>query len=160
MPLVFKSESAFRDWICDQLRERLREGWHVMMGRNVADILVSRQDMDQPVLVFLEVKYHKKIHGRIGIGNQRAGGYQLEYLMTPIPYLEKHLRWVVADEARESAVLLTNEEVRRYAANGIGQGKQNNFQNDLFRKEALDHIPLIDLPARLVAVLENMIPQP
>jgi len=130
----------------------------MVKGKNVADILVSWQDEENPVLIFLEVKYHKKIHGRTGFGNHKGEGYQVEYLRNKMPYLEKHLRWVIGDEASDSALILTNEEVRKYPAGGIiREGKQNNFHSGFFKKEKLNAVPMADLPRKLAEILQQMV---
>jgi hypothetical protein len=159
MPFTFPSESAFRDWICTELGKLLPpEEWYMVKGKNVADILVSWQHEENPVLIFLEVKYHKKIHGRTGFGNHKGEGYQVEYLMNKMTYLEKHLRWVVGDEASDSALILTNEEVRQYAAGGvIRPGKQNNLHSALFRKEQRNAVPMADLPRKLADIVQQMV---
>lgn len=157
MPFQFKNEAAFREWICIELREKLPDGWYVVAGKNVADILVSWQDRVHPILIFLEVKYHKKGHGRFPIGNKKGEGYQMEYLLNNLAYLEKYLRWIVGDEVTDSALLLTNEEVREYAANGLSLGKHNNFHNSLFKRLGERQVPMAQVPERLVQMFQSMI---
>lgn len=157
MPTFFENESAFRNWLCEELCSQFGEEWRVVMGKNVADILVSRQDEGRPVLIFLEVKYHKKIHGRISIGNQGGTGYQMEYLLNKMPYLERYLRWVVGDEASDAALILTNEQVRMYPSGGLRVGKQNNLQKKIFREMRPSLIKMAELPERLVKTIREMI---
>jgi hypothetical protein len=148
--LKFPSENAFRVWLCQELKGCLPPQWIALKGKNVADIILSRQNFEKPLLIFLEVKYHKEKHGRIPIGSGSGRGYQPEYLLQKIDYLEKYLRWIVGEESTESCLLLTNEEVRNHAAGGIKEGKYNNLKMNIFKTKKTDLIPISEVPKRIV----------
>lgn len=118
----------------------------VFRGKNVSDIVIFKQDSHAPLILFIEVKYHKAKHGRISIGGAGGAGYQPEYLQRKPDYLERYLRWLVADEETQQCVWLTNEDVRKYAANGIATGKHNNFGNRLFKDSTIPRFALADSP--------------
>lgn len=146
----FKNEDDFRNWLCIELSQAVPEPWIVLKGKNVADIILSRQDNTAPLLVFLEVKYHKAIHGRIPIGSCKGSGYQPEYLQRKIYYLESYLRWIICDETSESCLLLTNEEIRNHAVGGIMDGKHNNLKLSVFSNMKSLLIPYSDIPSKIL----------
>ncbi|MGV3660820.1 MAG: hypothetical protein ACO1TE_11570 [Prosthecobacter sp.] len=155
--MPFDGEDSFRRWLCEELHKGLAPSCRVLKGKNIADIIVSYEDAEDPRLIFLEVKYHKAFHGRIGIGNQAGTGYQIEYLINRIAYLEKYLLWVVGDELSDSSLILTNDEVRTLAAKGIRVGKTNNFKHKIFHKHEEQCVPNADLPKRLTFLIKELL---
>jgi hypothetical protein len=132
--MKFNNEEEFRQWIVGQLPHLLGDRWLVLHGKNVSDIVLCRNDAMAPLILFVEAKYHKASHGRIGFGNQSGKGYQTEILLRKPLYLEKYLRWIVADAESEQFLFFTNDDVRNNCAGEIKEGKQNNFTNGLFEK--------------------------
>ena len=147
--MTFKNEDDFRNWLCIELSRAVPEPWIVLKGKNVADIILSRQDNAPPLLIFLEVKYHKAFHGRIPIGSGNGSGYQPEYLQKNISYLESYLRWIVCDAATESCLFLTNEEIREHAVGGIMDGKHNNLKLSVFKNMKSRLRPYSDIPSHI-----------
>ena len=133
--MKFASEEDFRQWIISQTIPLLGISWRVLSSKNVSDIIITNTSLSHPVALFLEVKYHKINHARIGIGDAYGNGFQPEILMKSPPSFEHHMRWIIGDELTEKCLFFTNKDVRdNAAAKSIKTGKQNNFVNDLFNK--------------------------
>jgi len=138
----FAKEDKFREWLCDKLTSRLPSSdWKVLKGKNVADILIGYQNPNRPLLLFLEIKYyHGQRNDSIPIGGSNGSGYQVEYLINKIDYLEKYLRWVVGVEGAESKssasfLFLNNKKIRYYSTGkGIEEGKHNNLSLGKLKK--------------------------
>ncbi len=73
-----------------------------------------------------------------------------------IDYLEKYLRWIVGQEATESGLILTNEEVRTFASKGIEKGKHNNLKKSIFKTKKADLISIVELPKSIAKWLNNL----
>lgn len=73
--MKFNSEEEFRQWVASELPKHLAQGWTVMHGKNVSDIVLCWDDEIHPLILFVEAKYHKTSHGRIGFGNASGKGY-------------------------------------------------------------------------------------
>ena len=133
--MKFTCEEQFRQWLISQLTPILGAPWLVLSSRNVSDIIFANTDATHPVALFLEVKYHKVNHARIGYGDADGNGFQPEILMKKPLYFEHHMRWIIGDEQTGKCLFFTNKDVRdNAAAKSIHAGKQNNFRNDLFTK--------------------------
>lgn len=128
----FKNEEDFRRWLVDEVSIFLGNKWIVLQGKNVSDIVIFNNESDRPSMLFVEVKYHKSSHGRIGFGNSNGEGYQVEILMRRPLYLEKNLRWLIANQDLGQCLFLTNDDIRNNAAGEIAKGKQNNLSSGLF----------------------------
>jgi hypothetical protein len=143
----FSNEDGMRKWLIEQLKPLLLPShWMLFLGKNISDIVVFKQDASAPLMLFIEAKYHKSNHGRIPIGGAGGAGYQPEYLLRKPDYLERYLRWIVADEETQKCVLLTNGDVRHYSCNGISVGKHNNIKMSIFTSSQLEQFPLLDAP--------------
>jgi hypothetical protein len=147
--MKFNNEEDFRRWIVSELSKLLGEEWVVLHGKNVSDLVLCRNDLKQPLILFIEAKYHKSAHGRIGFGSASGKGYQPEILLKRPLYLERYLRWIIADQDSERCLFFTNNDVRNNCAGEIKGGKQNNFTNGLFDKNKSRCFPLIDAPQRI-----------
>ncbi len=89
----------------------------------------------KPVLYFIEIKYHRINHGRLGTGHGKGGGIQPEILQLQPDYFKKQMRWILGTENQEGFWLLDNQELLAYiAGNTIGE-KYNNIQTKLFREK-------------------------
>lgn len=132
--MKFNNEEEFRRWIVKKLPQHLEQDWKVLHGKNVSDIVLCWDRESQPLIMFVEVKYHKTKHGRIGFGDGKGRGYQTELLIKKPMYTEKYLRWIVADQDSEQCLFFTNDDVRKNCAGEIKQGKHNNFTSKLFEK--------------------------
>lgn len=147
--MKFNNEEEFRRWIVGELPTHLGQEWTVIHGKNVSDVVLCRNDENRPLILFVEVKYHKVAHGRIGFGNATGKGYQTEILLRQPIYLEKYLRWIIADQDSEQCLFFTNDDVRSNCAGRIEEGKQNNFRNRLFDKNKVGCFDIIKTPLRI-----------
>lgn len=148
--MKFKNEEEFRLWILRELPSHLSDRWLVLHGKNVSDIVLYRNDDQAPLILFVEAKYHKASHRRIGFGNQSGKGYQPEILLKKPAYLEKYLRWIIADEESGMCLFFSNDDVRKNCVGEIKEGKQNNFTSGLFEKNRTRLFTLTDIP-RVIA---------
>lgn len=137
---VFNNESEFETYIRGIIRDRITsEHPHVyaLANKKAVDILICR-DGEEPSVFFLEVKYHKHRHGRLGFGSRGGDGFQLEIVSLGPAYFESNLRWVLASEFDEPGKLLflPSSTIRRYVAGGSVGPKFNNIQARIFKKES------------------------
>lgn len=101
--------------------------------KKAVDVLIAKNGT-APQLYFIEVKYHKRNHGRLGFGQGRGAGFQPEVLRNRTDYFENNLIWILGHEEREGYWLVDNETLRNYL-NGGGVGeKYNGIQLRLFRE--------------------------
>ena len=110
-------------------------GIYVLDNKKAVDILICR-DEPQPDLFFLEVKYHKRSHGRLGFGSSSGGGFQPEIVSKKPIYFESNLRWVIASEEHpeNGIIFVSSEVIRKYVAGGQVGDKFNNIQTKIFRE--------------------------
>lgn len=100
--------------------------------KKAVDILIARNG-EIPKLFFVEIKYHKMKHGRLGFGHAKGGGFQPEVLKTKTDYFEKNMKWILGTEDSESYWFVDNETLRNYISGSeIGQ-KFNNIQKKIFK---------------------------
>ncbi len=156
--MKFKNEEEFRRWIVEELPNHLGKEWIVLQGKNVSDIVLCWNNADQPLLIFIEAKYHKARHGRIGFGDGKGRGYQTEVLLKRPAYLEKYLRWIIADQDSGQCLFFTNDDVRSNCAGEIRQGKQNNFTARLFDKNTDQCFDVAETPRVIADWAKSMMP--
>jgi hypothetical protein len=157
--MKFNNEEEFRQWVAAELPKHLGQRWTVLHGKNVSDIVLCRDDDTQPLILFVEVKYHKTSHGRIGFGNASGRGYQTEILLKRPFYLERYLRWLVTDQDSEQCLFFSNDDVRNNCAGEIKEGKQNNFTSGLFEKNRTRCFKLADAPQQIAKWAKGEQPQ-
>ena len=75
--MKFNNEEDFRKWIISKLPNYLTEGWVILRGKNVSDIVLCWNDEVAPLIMFIETKYHKSKHGRIGFGDNKGKGTRI-----------------------------------------------------------------------------------
>ena len=106
---------------------------YALDNKKAVDILVCR-DGSNPALFFIEVKFHRLSHGRLGFGSGGGGGFQPEILTRLPAYFSKNLRWILASEQHPGEILLlTCDEAKGYVSGGSIGSKFNNFQRRLWR---------------------------
>jgi hypothetical protein len=147
--VTFSNEEEFRRWIVAKLPTHLGQEWTVLLGKNLSDIVLCWNRDTMPLILFVEVKYHRANHGRIGIGSGKGKGYQAEFLLKKPLYLERNLRWVVADQESEKCLFFDNDDVRENSAGQIQDGKQNNFTKNVFEKKDSLCFSLEEAPRRI-----------
>lgn len=138
-PLPFTSEDQLRVWLVSELSKALpATEWKVLQGKNVADIVVCFEGQPRVLMLFIEVKYHKKQKDRIGIGGMGGSGYQPEYLGKKPAYLERYLKWLVVSKLTGIAVWMSNDEVRANLLRRQLAAKANNLSPGVFADPSLD----------------------
>lgn len=110
--------------------------------KKAVDILIAKNG-EAPQLFFIEIKYHKKNHGRLGFGQGKGGGFQPEVLRNKSDYFEKNMRWILGTEESENYWFVNNELLRKYISGGAIGEKHNNIQSKFFKEvEPIDKISL------------------
>lgn len=108
----------------------------LLSNKKAVDILIHKRN-PKPELFFIEVKYHKHTHGRLGFGNNKGAGFQPEILekIDHLEYFKTNLRWILAcdDNQYEGLFLfLTSEQINNFiSGNKIGK-KFNNIKLSIF----------------------------
>ncbi len=101
--------------------------------KKAVDILIAKSGRN-PELFFIEIKYHKKSHGRLGFGSSKGSGFQPEVLRDKVDYFESNLRWILGNIESEKYWFADNDTIRNYlSGGGIGR-KYNNIQAKFFRE--------------------------
>lgn len=137
--MAYESESKFEAYIRQLIQEhvtKLDPRIYALQNKKAVDILVCK-DTPQPQLFFIEVKYHKSNHGRLGFGSSKGGGFQPEIVSQKPAYFESNLRWALASESHEpeKVLFLSSEVLRQYVSGGKVGEKFNNIQAKVFREQ-------------------------
>lgn len=135
--MAFASEKEFEVHIRELLITKvlpLDKNLVMIRNKKAVDILVCRNGA-KPALFFIEIKYHKNNHGRLGTGHGKGGGIQPEILQLQPDYFKKQKRWILGIEDQEGYWVLNNKELREYFAGNMIGIKYNNIQTRLFREK-------------------------
>jgi len=135
--MPFLSEKEFETHIRHLITKYilpLDENLVLIRNKKAVDVLICRNGK-RPALYFIEIKYHRNNHGRLGTGHGKGGGIQPEILQLQPDYFKRQMRWVLGTEDKESYWLLTNQEIMQYIAKGTIGEKYNNIQKKLFREK-------------------------
>lgn len=129
----FLSESEFEKYIRQEvISTALPNNLYALFNfKKAVDILVAYNGANAKVF-FIEIKYHKLHHGRLGFGGSKGSGFQPEVLNLRPKYFESNLRWILGKEGSTEFWFLTNEQLGKYIAGGLIGEKHNNIQNRLF----------------------------
>lgn len=106
----------------------------MFQNKKAVDVLLCRNGK-KPALYFIEIKYHKRSHGRLSTGHSKGGGFQPEILSRLPVYFEKNMRWVLGVEDMDGYFLLQNSQLVNHIAGGVIGKKYNNIQMKLFKEE-------------------------
>ena len=92
----------------------------------------------------IELKVYKPSSGRIGVGNQRGEGRQVDILLLDadrLALLNIFCRWILADSSRDIGtpryVFCTSSDVKRHVMGQVRRGKQNNINPRIFNRVKL-----------------------
>lgn len=137
--MTYEGESKFEAYIRNLIQEhvtRLDRRIYALQNKKAVDIVVCK-DTPEPQLFFIEVKYHKSNHGRLGFGSAKGGGFQPEIVSKRPAYFEKNLRWALASEIHgpEKVLFLSSEVLCQYLSGGQVGEKFNNIQAKVFREQ-------------------------
>ena len=106
---------------------------YALENKKAVDIVVCRDRPKDPALLFIEVKFHKQNHGRLGFGSSKGGGFQPEIVRRRPTYFETNLRWVISSDECDGIVFATSDDIRGYVAGGAVGERYNNIQSRIFR---------------------------
>lgn len=129
------SELEFETHIRKIISEQIlidNPNFHVLENKKAVDIIICNEDNDFPSLHFIEIKYHKSNHGRLGVGQGKGKGFQPEILSKRPLYFENNLRWIIGSENSENYFFLNNTELLTFIKDGIIEEKYNNIQKKIF----------------------------
>lgn len=132
-----KLETEFENYIRqDILTEILadRKAFKLFNFKKAVDVLIAKNGND-PKLFFIEIKYHKKSHGRLGFGQGRGAGFQPEVLKDKTTYFEDNMRWILGHEDSEHYWFVDNDTIRQYLNGDKVDEKYNGIKIKFFREE-------------------------
>ena len=135
----YESESKFEAHIRTLIQRHITDlepSIYALQNKKAVDIIICK-DAPQPELFFIEVKYHKSKHGRLGFGGSKGGGFQPEIIGRKPAFFESNLRWALASEDHEAGkvLFLSSEVLRKYLSGGQLGEKFNNIQSKIFREQ-------------------------
>jgi hypothetical protein len=106
----------------------------LLTNKKAVDIIICRNNI-KPTLFFIEIKYHKNKHGRLGVGHKNGGGFQPEILNKRPDFFETNLKWIISSEDNDSYFLIDSYNIVNYIQGGQVGEKFNGIQKRLFKNE-------------------------
>ena len=136
--MKYNSEIEFELYIRGLIKKNIIDklnNFVLLENKKAVDILICRQGA-KPALFFIEVKYHKEKHGRLGFGSSNGGGFQPEIVSKKPSYFETNLRWVIGRQTNEKTgiIFVSSNKIREYVSGGNVGKKFNNIQQRIFRE--------------------------
>src|SRR5258706_1931722 len=136
--MLFESEKSFETYIRELIKNYILpkdKDLELFNNKKAVDVLLCRNG-EKPALFFLEIKYHKRTHGRLSTGHGNGVGFQPEILSKLPSYFETNMRWILGVEDIEGYYFLKNSDLLKYIAGGKIGAKYNNIQTKLFEEES------------------------
>jgi hypothetical protein len=138
--MQFQTEAKLEEYIRKLIENRVtkrNKNIYALESKKAVDIIICR-DGSKPALFFIEVKYYRKAHGRLGFGSRKGGGFQPEIVSVKPKYFEKNLRWIMASEEHPNrgVLFLDSKTIRKYISGGAVVEKYNNIQRRIFTEVA------------------------
>lgn len=135
---MFNSETEFEVYLRELIQSKICSNspdLQLFKNKKAVDILICRNGKN-PKLFFIEVKFHKKSHGRMGFGGTRGSGFQPEIVETKPDYFEDNLRWILGseDDNKTNMQLVSSNVIRQYLSGGKVGVKHNNIQKKIFNE--------------------------
>lgn len=134
--MPFLSEKEFerdiRQIITDEILP-LNGDLILLNNKKAVDILICKNGA-QSALYFIEIKYHKNNHGRLGTGHGKGGGIQPEILKIQPDYFKTKMYWILGTENEEGYWIINNTDILKYISGGGIGTKYNNIQNKIFKE--------------------------
>lgn len=136
--MPFVSEKAFEQHIRELIKKHILpkdKTLIILDNKKAVDILLCRNG-NRAELFFIEIKYHKLSHGRLGTGHGKGGGIQPEILSKQPTYFQDNMRWILGVEDREGYYFVDNATLtdKYLSGNGI-ETKYNNIKTIIFKDE-------------------------
>ncbi|MBL87749.1 MAG: hypothetical protein CMO82_13985 [Winogradskyella sp.] len=133
---LINNETKFENHIRQDILTEIitdKEAFKLFNFKKAVDVLIAKNGKD-PKLFFIEIKYHKKSHGRLGFGQGKGAGFQPEVLKDKTTYFENNMRWILGHEDSEQYWFVDNDTIRQYL-NGDKVGeKYNGIKIKFFRE--------------------------
>jgi hypothetical protein len=124
----FKNEADFEDYLRTIIKDNVvkisNSNLKILKNRGIADIVICRHGK-YPSVFFIECKFHKIKHGRIGFGSAKSSGIQPEILSNELVYFESNLRWAIAHEDNEGVVFEPSSFIKDHVSGGSVEEKYN-----------------------------------
>lgn len=131
------NETAFENHIRKDILNDIiaeNESFKLFNFKKAVDVLIAKNGLN-PELYFIEIKYHKKNHGRLGFGHGKGGGFQPEVLKNNTDYFENNMRWILGHDDSEKYWFVDNNILRRYLnGNAVGE-KYNGIKLKFFKEQ-------------------------
>jgi hypothetical protein len=108
---------------------------YALTNKKAVDILICK-DAPSSELFFVEVKFHRSNHGRLGFGSAGGGGFQPEILTKRPSYFLRNLRWILASAEHNAGrvLFLDSDQIISFVSGGEIGSKHNNFQQRIWRE--------------------------
>jgi hypothetical protein len=135
--MTFNNEYNFEKYIRELIDKNISsidKKIYALRNKKAVDIIIC-DDNTPPKLFFIEIKYFKNNHGRLGFGGGQGGGFQPEILLKRPIYFEQNLRWILGREDNDKIFFLSNKQISKYYSGGIIGEKFNNIQTIVFKNE-------------------------
>ncbi|MFT6276611.1 MAG: hypothetical protein ACJAZ0_002719 [Halioglobus sp.] len=97
-------------------------------NKKAVDILICRNGENQ-ALFFLEVKYQKHAHDRLGFRSSSGDGFQPEIVSKAPDYFESNLMWLISGEGHSDngVIFISSSVIRNHLSGGSVGEKFNNI---------------------------------
>lgn len=98
----FINEAAFENFVRREVIDNALPSnlYQLFNFKKAVDILIAYNG-PAAKLFFIEIKYHKLNHGRLGFGQGQGLGFQPEVLSLRPKYFEENMRWILGKEGCE-----------------------------------------------------------
>lgn len=138
--MPFQTEAELEKYIRGLIKNHVTKkdkNIYALKNKKAVDIIICRNG-SKPALFFIEVKYYRKAHYRLGFGSRKGGGFQPEIVSKKPGYFEKKLRWIMASEEQPNSgiLFLDSKTIRKYISGGVVAKKYNNIQRRIFTEVA------------------------
>ena len=135
-------QQAIRNEIDCILKEEKSKGkvlHYVIMESFGLDIAIFIDTKENKLFKCIEIKLYKPSSMRIGVGNQRGEGRQIDILLLKngeLELIDKFCRWIIADSSKSVGsnryIFCNSSDVKTYMMGGVKRGKQNNINPRIF----------------------------
>jgi hypothetical protein len=98
--LNINNESDFENYIRNSILSEsipCNQDYKLFNFKKAVDILIGKNGVSSKPF-FIEIKYHKKNHGRLKFGQGKGAGFQPEVLKVKTDYFENNMRWILGDD--------------------------------------------------------------
>jgi hypothetical protein len=107
--------------------------YYLMESKKAVDILICKNGK-VPALYFIEVKYHRHNHRRLGFGHAKGGGFQPELLINNPAYFRSNMRWILGVEDKDGYLFMTNDKITQSLNGGKVEKKYNGIRPKIFKE--------------------------